>query len=363
LWEAYSDWVDVQFPSPATEGGWELFSNGAVGYLPFVDGSFLTIRPRVPILSIFRMWEVAEGIKLDRPPGDVAVQTLEDLLDWLAVELCNGVLRRLGQGLYRAYVNEADELAALRGRVDLRAALRRPWRVALPCEFQELTTDVVDNQILLAGLQASSYMARKPATLALVRRSWWLCLRSGVTPRDVSPSDCMGRTYNRLNSDYERLHWLCHFILSGTAPTHAAGSAKLQAFIIQMPKLFERFVAAWLKRNLPMPMNCHHQVHLALDQHLEFIADLVISGGDEEPLAVLDTKYKIDAEPKLADIAQVVAYAQRLDCTEAILVYPTRDHQSINIAVGDIHVRSVAYPLDGDLDLGGQMLIDQLQLA
>ena len=308
------------------------------------------------------MWEIAEDIRLEHPPGDVGLQTLEDLLDWIAVELSNGVLRRLGQGLYRAYVDEVEELPALRGRLDLMAALRRPWRVALPCEFQDLTTNVADNQILLAGLHASSYTARKATTLSRLRRAWWLCLRSGVTPHDVSPDDCIGRTYNRLNSDYERLHWLCHFILSGTAPSHEAGSAKLQAFIIQMPKLFERFVAAWLKRNLPMPMQCQRQVHLALDQHLEFIADLVIRGGDEKPVAVLDTKYKIDVEPNPADIGQVVAYAQHLDCTEAILVYPTIDHRPIDIAVGDIHVRSLAYPLDGDLDRAGQGLIDHLQL-
>jgi hypothetical protein len=112
-----------------------------------------------------------------------------------------------------------------------------------------------------------------------------------------------------------------------------------------------------------MAMHCQRQVHLALDQHLEFIADLVISGGDAMPVAVLDTKYKIDMEPNPADIGQVVAYAQHLGCTEAVLVYPTRDHHPIDIAVGDIHVRSLAYPLDGDLDLGGQALIDQLQLV
>ena len=362
LWSTYRNWVDVSFPSPATDGEWELYSNGAVGYLPFADGTFLSIRPRVPIHSIFRMWEIANGIRLDRPPGDVGVQTLEDLLDWIAAELARGVLRRLGQGLYRAYVDVEEELSVLRGRLDLRAALARPWRVALPCQFQELTADVADNQILLAGLQASSYTTRKPLTLSKLRQSWWLCLRSAVTPRDVSPRDCVGRTYHRLNSDYERLHWLCHFILSGTVPTHETGPAKLQAFIIQMPKLFERFVAAWLKQNLPSSLRCESQIHLALDQRLEFIADLVIRDDDDKPVAVLDTKYKIDREPDPADIGQVVAYAQHLGCPQAILLYPTSDHRPVDIAVRDIRVRSLAYPLDGDLDVAGKQLIGRLQL-
>jgi 5-methylcytosine-specific restriction enzyme subunit McrC len=363
LWSKYSDWVQVSFPSPATDGEWELFSSGAVGYLPFGDGSVLSIRPRVPIESIFRMWAIAEGVKLEQPPGDVGVQTLEDLLDWIAAELARGALHRLGRGLYRAYVDVEEELQTLRGRLDLKAKLMRPWRVELPCEFQELTADVVENQILLAGLFASAYTTRGAQILSEVRKSWWLCLRSGVSPRDVSPRECVGRTYSRLNSDYERLHWLSHFILSGTGPTHEAGQSKLRAFIIQMPRLFERFVAAWLKRNLRTPLRCESQIHLPLDQRIEFIADLVITGANEQPLAVLDTKYKIDRDPDPADIAQVVAYAEHLGCPEAILLYPTRNHRPVEIQVGGVRVRSLPFPLDGDLDSAGNEMVERLHLV
>jgi 5-methylcytosine-specific restriction enzyme subunit McrC len=363
LWLNFRKWVDVSFPSPATEWQWELYSSGAVGYLPLASGSVVTIKPRVPIESIFQMWERAEDVKLDRPPGEVELKTVEDLLDWIAAQLSNGVLRRLGHGLYRTYVDLAEELSLVRGRIDLRSALRRPWRVALPCEFQELTADIADNQILLAGLVASSYLAWKPATVSRVRQGRWMCLRSGITPVPVQSKECVGRTYNRLNSDYERLHWLCHFILSGTVPTHEAGQAKLQAFIIQMPKLFERFVAAWLSRNLPFPLRCEKQVRLPLDRSLEFIADLVIRSSNGKPAVVVDTKYKIGAQPDPSDIGQVVAYAQHLGCSDAVLIYPTREHHPMDIQVGDIRVRTLVYPLDGDLDANGNDLIRQLELV
>jgi 5-methylcytosine-specific restriction enzyme subunit McrC len=159
------------------------------------------------------------------------------------------------------------------------------------------------------------------------------------------------------------LHWLSHFIISGAVPTHEAGQAKLRAFIIQMPRLFERFVAAWLKRNLVAPLRCESQVHLPLDHRIEFIADLVIRGVGDQPLAVLDTKYKIHREPDSADIGQVVAYAQHLGCPEAILVYPTSDHRPIDILSRGIRVRSLPFPLDQDLDSAGNELVDRLHLA
>ena len=363
VWSKYSKWIQVVFPSPATDGEWELYSSGAVGYLPLGDGTDLTIRPRVPIRSIFRMWAIAEDVRLDQPPGDVGVQTLEDLLEWIAAELAMGTLHRLGRGLYRAYLNVEDELPVLRGRLDLQAKLARPWRVELPCEFQELTADVVENQILLAGLLAAPYTTTGANVLSQVRQASWLCLRSGVGPREVSPSECVGRTYSRLNLDYERLHWLSHFILAGTVPTHEAGPSTLRAFIIQMPWLYERFVASWLKRNLPATLRCESQIHLALDRRLEFIADLVIRDAEDKPLAVLDTKYKIDRDPDPADIAQVVAYAEHLGCPEAILLYPERDHRPFDSLVGGIRVRSLPFPLDDDLDAAGNELVERLHLA
>jgi 5-methylcytosine-specific restriction enzyme subunit McrC len=362
LWTNFSKWVDVTFPSPATEWNWELFSNGAVGYLPLGD-RFLTIRPRVPIESIFQMWERAENVRLDRPPGDVALETVEDLLEWIGSQLGKGVLHRLGRGLYRTYIDIADELSVVRGRIDLRSTLRRPWRVLLPCEFQELTADIPDNQILLAGLVASSFLVHKPAIVSQVRRGRWQCLRSGITPLSVEPIECVGRIYNRLNADYERLHWLCHFVLSGTVPTHEAGHAKLQAFIIEMPRLFEKFVATWLAKHVPAPMRCERQVRLPLDGSLEFIADLVIRGSNGKPAVVLDTKYKIGSGPDPADVGQVVAYAQHLGCSDAVLIYPNKNHRPIDIQVGDIRVRTLAYALDGDLDANGSELMAQLALA
>jgi hypothetical protein len=78
---------------------------------------------------------------------------------------------------------------------------------------------------------------------------------------------------------------------------------------------------------------------------------------------VLDTKYKIGAGPDPADVGQVVAYAQHLGCSDAVLIYPNKDHRPIEIQVGDIRVRTLAYALDGDLDANGTELMAQLALA
>src|SRR5260370_42481235 len=142
------------------------------------------------------MWAIAEDVKLEQPPGEVGVQTLEDLLDWIAAELARGALRRLGRGLYRAYVDVEDELPTLRGRLDLRAKLMRPWRVELPCEFQERTADIAENQILLAALLAAVYTTHGAKILSEVRKGCWFCLGSGVSQRYVMFRESAARNYS-----------------------------------------------------------------------------------------------------------------------------------------------------------------------
>ena len=78
---------------------------------------------------------------------------------------------------------------------------------------------------------------------------------------------------------------------------------------------------------------------------------------------VLDTKYKAPDTPSTADISQVVAYATAKDCDEAVLIYPTQLPSPLDAFVGEkqkIHVRSLVFALDGDLEAAGQRFIDAL---
>ena len=77
-------------------------------------------------------------------------------------------------------------------------------------------------------------------------------------------------------------------------------------------------------------------------------------------LCVVDTKYKAPESPSTDDVAQVVAYAEAKGCTEAVLVYPVRLHRPLDASVGDIRVRTLTFPLDGDLDEGGEGLLESL---
>jgi len=44
----------------------------------------------------------------------------------------------------------------------------------------------------------------------------------------------------------------------------------------------------------------------------------------------------------------VIAYAEAIGCKEAILIYPVEMESPLDMWVGDIHVRSATFALEGD---------------
>lgn len=362
--------ITVEYPTPRTEHHYRLTSRGWAGYLPVSPTLALRLHPRVELSNLFRMLEVAYGLKsFQLLSGMASCHSLEDFFERLAQILARRVLVRNRRGLYRAYVGRRVRLAAVRGRIDVEAAVRAPWRHRLPCEFQEHTADVEDNQILLWTLDRirKNAACRRPEVRSTVRTAFHR-LAGQVDLRPVHASQCCNRTYSGLNADYRVLHALCRFFLEATGPTHQSGGHRNLPFLLDVGRLFELYVAEWLRQNLPshLAVRAQEKVTLSTTHHMSFEIDLVLydssgqGSNNDTPWAVLDTKYKVKDSPSTGDVAQVVAYAEVMGCTEAFLVYPVSLNKPLDTRVGAIRVRSVAYPLGGDLEAGGRWFLDRL---
>jgi len=107
-------------------------------------------------------------------------------------------------------------------------------------------------------------------------------------------------------------------------------------------ELFEKFVAEWLRQNLPPTHRLRAQSQVILDEKtdLKFIIDLTVEDSRSGTvLYVLDTNYKRPHTPSNDDIAHVTAYAASKGCRDAILIYPSGATESIDCHVGEIRVR------------------------
>lgn len=364
LFRAFGTQVSVEFPTPKTDHQWELVSQGWVGHIPLTAELHLTLLPKVPLANLFRMWEYAYRLRSRRfLDGLIGCDSIEEFYEQLARILAGWVLDRTKKGLYREYVAETERLPYVRGRMNVRSAIRRPWDPRIECRFEEHTPDIEENRILAWTLDRvirSGICTER--VLPTIRRAY-RALQGTVGLVPYGADACVGRQYNRLNADYQPMHALARFFLEQTGPTHEVGDRSMIPFLVDMASLFEMFVAEWMTVHLPAEFELQVQKPMDLDEAgtVRFVIDLVIADAiTGEARYVLDTKYKAPDGPAADDIQQVVAYAEARHCEEAILVYPTPLPNPLDTRVGDIRVRTLAFPLDGNLEEAGQALLNEI---
>jgi 5-methylcytosine-specific restriction enzyme subunit McrC len=359
--------VDIEFPSPITANEWRITPSGWVGFLPVTPELGLDIRPKVPIANLLAMFEHAYGLRsLEFHKETAGCATLEDFYSKLAQILSTRVLHRARRGLYRGYIAASESLPAVRGRIDVRRHMSAPWSTGVPCDFEEHTADLVENQILawtLSRIAHSASLAEnvRPRVGAALR-----VVRGAATERPFRAKDCVDRLYNRLNEDYEQLHLLCRFFLEHTGPTLTDGEARTVPFVVNMARLFELFIAEWLRAHFREHdpryiIRWQDRATLGDHDHLQFSIDMVLHDREQSrDVAVIDAKYKVPDRISNADIAQVALYAQLRDCRNAVLVYPAAPARPLDATTAQHRIQTLWFGLDGNLEVAGRQFAAML---
>lgn len=348
------------------EYAFEMSSKDEVGHIPIGKDLVIRIAPKTPILNLFRMLEVAYDLKSFKLlQGTVSIETLEDIFERLALILANRVLSRVRRGIYRDYVTEREDLSCIRGRLQVRETGRRLMygSAKVHCEYQEHTANLEDNQILLWALWVLSrtLLARDDVRVRI--RAAYRVLSHGVSLFPFPSVVCINRRYHRLNDDYQALHGICRLVLEHTGPGQVEGKHTMIPFVVNMPQLFERFIALWLQDNVAeeYQVRIQHIAALEATTRLSFKIDLVLRDVHTgKPIAVMDTKYKLGEAPLESDIQQVVAYAVEMGVQHAFLVYPSAIGGNFRAKVGDIVVEGLRFDLNADPDLEGHRFREAL---
>ena len=365
---------EFDWPNPGNDFRYRIRSCGLVGIVPAGE-SVIVIEPKAPVSSIFGMLEVAYDLRsFELLEGETNIGSLEEFFERVVSILATRVLDRVRRGLYQQYVEHVDDLVYVRGRVDTRGNLRNAVRKnpAVRCRFEDLTPELEDNEILLWTLfVASRFRLRRPEIADQVRRAY-RAMTGSIPLVEKSPQSCIARLYNRLNDDYRPMHGLSRLLLEHAGPHLAEGDRAFIPFCLDMPTLFESFVARWLANHLPHDLEAMPQfsARLTANVPLEFVIDVLIRDRRTNcPLAVLDTKYKTAERPKASDIQQVVAYAARMGVKHAFLVYPSRAGADVVVTVsptGDavdssaVEVRSLFFDIGADLEEAGPQFLQPL---
>lgn len=368
IYEDLKGKVSIEFPSPKTDGCWELRSLGWVGSDVVRGDTELRLQPRnsISASNLFRMIDVAYD--LPDEVGMVDVGSVDAFFNKWAQLLSRRVLSLLGQGPYKAYVDQSDDLLLIRGRINLPQLFAHPGRIALPCLFQELTSDVEENRLLAGALtRIVRHRACTDQTFELATQAN-RALAGLVLEIQTDPSACVGRSYSHLNRHYEALHAICRLFLENAGPSHLAGDRAVTPFLIDTEVLFESFIEKTLKRLIAerhpnrWDVLDQRRYEVGLGKERVFKVDLLLrdrSSGEVQ--MVLETKSVPTDLPRTEDVEQVVAYAARTDAPEAVLVYPSLSVDEYSEKIGEnIRVRALRFALDSDLEETGAAFLEEL---
>lgn len=310
-------------------GQLEISSYSWVGVV-HLSGLTIQVRPKFAgnELGVLQMLEYASGIgRLSQLRSE---RTLEaagaNLLDLFCILLAAEAAPIIRDGLMFDYVERNEALPALRGSLMFREqATRRFGQLdVLECRFDEFHADVLENQLLLAGLATAARICGLSETRRRLRR----LERSVAELSSAGPLDAghyrAQLVYSRRNERYRRAHTLSLLLLEhvGVADLFGAGQVRSFAFLLDMNDVFEAFMTTLIAEAFAVtewqvvPQRKVHSVvrHRSGARYSAIIPDIVLAKSTE--MVPFDCKYKLYGRggKKISseDIYQAFLYAYAL---------------------------------------------------
>jgi hypothetical protein len=97
---------------------------------------------------------------------------------------------------------------------------------------------------------------------------------------------------------------------------------------------------------------------------MEIEIDILLSEeNSQEPIAVLDTKYKTSKWPAEDDIHQIAFYAGELQVDHAMFVYPSSVAKHFHMMHANKAIESLVFNIGQSLDVAGPAFLDSLKAA
>ena len=294
----------------------------------------------IPIKNIYYLlcyaWNKLEESEL----VDVSADDESDLLNLLGRVLLKGTKTLLKRGIDRQYLTENEIYQGIKGKVNITDSLRKNLfsKGLSVCEFDELSADILPNQILKTTLRNLTQIPSLSPTLKHEIRTIIYRLHE---VNEIVLTDTIFRQVqiSRNNSFYAFLLNISELIYKNLLINEENGHFEFRDFVRnerQMAILFEEFIRNFYKIEMPEAKVFREDLHwkMAGEVH-QFLpkmqTDISIKINGRK--LIIDAKYYKETLQKYYDsekihsqhLYQLFAYLKNQEDTKAegILIYPT----------------------------------------
>ena len=213
----------------------------------------MTIDKGIFIKNIYYMLSYAFQELRKNNYAEIAGEEFDDIHDLFAEIIARGVSAQLKKGLHCRYIDTADSLTTLRGKLNIGETikLKVSGQQRLSCEFDEYSEDNLFNQILKSTmvLLAAHRKVNKSRKRALLNLIPFFSNVSDIYLQRVKWSQLR---FDRNSKTYQMLLYLCWFVSDNMLLSTDSGDIKLHEFAEdKMCRLYERFVLTYYLRHHP----------------------------------------------------------------------------------------------------------------
>ncbi|MFI8479135.1 McrC family protein [Pseudomonas sp. NPDC078700] len=279
---------------------------------------------------------------LSLKPRQVSVAGLElfdaPLSEWVMGQFLNELDHLIKRGIRFDYQRVEEEQRFLRGQLNVVAQMRQPpgRQHHFQIRHDVFLPDRAENRLLKLALEQVADATQDAANWRLANE-----LRSRLAEVPASrqiQADLRAWSTDRLMAHYQTIKPWCELILNQQMPIAVSGEWRGISLLFPMERLFEKYVAGWLKQKLVPAADLKTQTnHESLCSHddgrmFSLKPDLLIDTAEQR--WILDTKWKrLDArrpeqnyDLSQSDFYQLFAYGHKYrngtGVPKLVLIYP-----------------------------------------
>ena len=304
------------------------------------------VAERTAMLNLLHMLSYAEDLAIQEESvaklGSVRDDWFELLTRLFAVELHKNLLF----GPFRSYTLREERLAVMRGKwlVAKQLARRPHLHHQFELAYDEFTLDTPLNQVFRHVVDSLLRLTREPSNRRLLTALHAMLIdvsRLGYIPDAIREKI----QFNRLNERFQTAYNFAQMFLDQESMMLRTGQRQLFAFVLDMNRLFEQFVAGFIARHRKGIFPLRHEeliltvqsrgerVHLLQREPdgksmIRLVPDILINDLRGGRRLIVDTKYKrlggvsSDLRISESDLYQMIAYMIRFQCERCLLLYP-----------------------------------------
>ncbi|NOJ39981.1 5-methylcytosine restriction system specificity protein McrC [Bradyrhizobium australiense] len=200
----------------------------------------------IPIRNIYYLFCYAWERFPEGGSTEAGVDDCPDLPNLFARVLINGARRLLRRGLDRGYISFEEELRSPRGRLLIDRTIKEQTlqRGAISCQVDELSQDVLHNQIIKStAVVLANHRLIAPSLAHELRL---ICGRMGaVSVLRLRPGLFRNVQLSRNNAQYSALMRLCEFVCRAMLPDEVGSGSRFFDILRdeeRMSRVFEDFL-------------------------------------------------------------------------------------------------------------------------